>query len=72
VEPLITTDTVFGTSADVWCLKSPLEDSMQERFAHGLLLSVAAILGSLALFGIALVTNNIGPSSKRYPLYWWG
>lgn len=44
---------------------------MYDRFTHGLVLTVASLLGSLILFGIALFTNNMGPSHKRYPTYWW-
>lgn len=44
---------------------------MLERFMHGLLLSLATMLGSFILFAIALVTNNMGPINKRYPTYWW-
>lgn len=44
---------------------------MQERFLHGLVLTLASLLGSFILFGIALLTNNMGSSEKRYPTYWW-
>ena len=44
---------------------------MHSRFLHGVILTLSTLAGSLLLFLIALFTNNIGPSTKTYPKYWW-
>ena len=66
-----TADALLSPITLSWCIRPSLEPTLQERFMHGLLLSLATMLGSFILFTIALVTNNVGPSSKRYPTYWW-
>ena len=71
MQPLVTADTVLRGSSASWCIRTSLEPTMQERFLHGLVLTLASLLGSFILFGIALLTNNIGSSEKRYPTYWW-
>jgi hypothetical protein len=57
--------------ASDWCIQSALEPSMAARMVHGLELAISAIIGQAVLFAVALIVNNIGPASKRYPTMWW-
>ncbi|KAK9834125.1 hypothetical protein WJX81_000093 [Elliptochloris bilobata] len=57
--------------ANSWCIRNMLEDTMRDRFFHGGMLCISGMLGTVILLAVALVTNNFGPASKRYPIYWW-
>lgn len=54
-----------------WCIQSTLEPGMAARMVHGLELTMSAVIGQAVLFAVALIVNNIGPASKRYPTMWW-
>ena len=70
-EPDVTASTFLAEFTGAWCIRESLELSMRSRFLHGVVLTLSTLFGSLLLFVIALFTNNIGPSTKSYPKYWW-
>ena len=57
-------------SASDWCIQSALEPSMAARLVHGLELTMSAVIGQAVLFIVALIVNNIGPASRKYPTMW--
>ena len=69
--PDVTASTFLEEFPGSWCIRDSLESSMRSRFLHGVILTLSTLAGSLLLFLIALFTNNIGPSTKTYPKYWW-
>ena len=56
--------------ASAWCIQNALEPSMAARLVHGLELTMSAVIGQAVLFTVALIVNNIGPASKKYPTMW--
>ena len=69
--PDVAASTFLAEFPGSWCIREALESSMRFRFLHGVVLTLSTLAGSLLLFLIALFTNNIGPSTKTYPKYWW-
>ena len=69
--PDVTASTFLTEFSGSWCIRESLQTSMRSRFLHGIALALSTLFGSLLLFLIALFTNNVGPSTKSYPKYWW-
>ena len=69
--PDVTSQAFMTDFSGSWCIRAALEASMRSRFLHGIVLTLSTLAGSVVLFVIALFTNNIGPSIKTYPKYWW-
>ena len=53
-----------------WCIQPEMESSFCGRLVHGLELTASAVIGQAVLFVGALVANNIGPASRKYPVTW--
>jgi len=54
-----------------WCIQTTLEPNLYARFVHWLELSVSAVIGTAVMFTVALLLNNIGPATRRYPNRWF-
>lgn len=65
------TDIINTTDYGAWCIQTNLEPNWIARFIHGLELSVSALIGTAVMFIVALLVNNIGPSTTRYPTRWF-
>ncbi len=61
---------ILTDKQSAWCIQTSMESTMYARFIHGLELTCSALIGQTVLFIVALVVNNIGPASRKYPVQW--
>ena len=68
--PQVSSIAIVEGRQSAWCIQPEMESSFCGRLVHGLELTASAVIGQTVLFIGALIANNIGPASRKYPVTW--